>query len=225
MEFAISVVSNAVAVIVCNPIDVVKTNVQTQNMNIRTAFTSMFKNRMFFKGLSPNLFAQPVFWGVFFQTRELINKNLDSPLLELYISANIASFIANPLYVMKIQYQTCSTRPISFKSLFAGFPATTVNNMKLGLQFTMYEKLRDNYNIGISSIISKGIATSMLYPFDLVRVKQRKNVNGVTMLSVFENIYSKFGLAGFYKGIIMYNLVSTLQFTVMMYAIEYCNEF
>ena len=74
MEFLTSYASNIVATTLCHPVDVVKTNVQTfkPQLSMMDAVKKVFRDRSFFRGLSPNLGTYPIFWGMYFQTKQYI---------------------------------------------------------------------------------------------------------------------------------------------------------
>lgn len=227
MDFTTSFIANAIAIIACQPLDVLKTNIQTSSINFKQASSRMLRDRQCFRGLAPNLCAYPLFWGIYFQSKKNIDKHVTNPIIASYAAANCASAITNPLYVLKTQLQTSKNRPtLSVKYLYAGFAATTVNNMKLGFQFPLYEKLlRETNMVVFSAIVSKSIANNLLYPFELIRVRQRKELDAVSMLNISKNIYNARGLSGLYKGAGIYNVVSTGQFTIMMMCLESYRRF
>jgi solute carrier family 25 folate transporter 32 len=222
---------NTIATTLCHPIDVVKTTYQTTNHTIYNSTKKVLQNRSFFRGLTPNLGTYPVFWGVYFQTqaniRQYTDKSVFNNFLTSYISGNVASLISNPLFTMKVQMQTSkygylqTIQNIGIRGLYAGFPATTLNNLKLGIQFPLYEYLKDFYGIGMSAFVAKFIATSIMYPLDLVRVQQRKQLNTNSIYNILQQIYLVRGIRGWYRGIILYNSVSTSQFVLMMYGMEW----
>jgi hypothetical protein len=231
MDFLQGYLVNAIATATCHPIDVVKTTYQTTNYTITNSVKKVINERLFFRGLSPNLGTYPIFWGIYFQTKSLIqsdNTNLFNNFLISYVSGNTASLIANPLFTMKVQMQTSkygyfqTLKTIGVSGLYSGFAATSVNNLKLGIQFPMYEYLKI-YGIGIgaSAFIAKGLSTSIMYPMDLVRVQQRKQLNRDSIIAVLKRIYTTQGFRGFYRGLLLYNCVSTSQFVIMMYGMEW----
>lgn len=238
MDFFTSYASNIVATTMCHPIDVVKTNVQTSNLTIANAIKKVVRDRSFFRGLGSNLGTYPIFWGVYFETKQTIRKyNIDESkmmnnFLVSYGAGGIASFIANPLFVMKVQMQTSTQgylqtlRTMGIRGLYTGFAATSLNNAKLGLQFPLYDWIRDSgYGVGVSAFIAKGIATSILYPFDLVRVQQRKSLDKDTIKQILKRIYGREGIRGLYRGVLLYNCISTPHFVIMMYGVDFLKQF
>ena len=144
-------------------------------------------------------------------------------------AGNIASLIANPLFVMKVQMQTASQttlRSIGLRGLYSGFMATLLNNVKLGIQFPFYDWLnRDlGYNVVTSALISKGVSNSIMYPLDLVRVKQRKYLSSDTMVDILRGIHHHDGVRGLYRGVLLYNYVSIPHFVIMMCGVEYLKK-
>lgn len=235
LDFLQGYMVNIIATTMCHPIDVVKTTYQTTNHTIYNSIKQVLHYRSFFRGLAPNLGTYPVFWGVYFQTRAIIRQyntdnNIYNNFLTSYMSGNVASLVANPLFTMKVQMQTSkygylqTIRHIGIRGLYAGFPATTVNNLKLGIQFPLYEYLKDFCGVGISAFIAKSISTSIMYPLDLVRVQQRQQLNANSMYNILRQIYLVRGIRGWYRGIILYNSVSTSQFVLMMYGMEWIKK-
>lgn len=234
MDFLTAYISNIVSTILCHPIDVVKTNIQTSEMTIAQTVKTIIANKLYFRGLVPNLSTYPIFWGVFFQTKKIINtydvqQTSFNKFLIYYCAGNVASLCANPLFVVKVHLQTTPNdtyaqimKTIGVRGCYSGFSATIFNNAKLGIQFPIYDYLNAdlNYGIGISALLSKGISTSVMYPLDLVRTQQRKTLNKESVFTILKRIYETVGTRGLYRGVLLYNCVSMPHFIIMMYGIE-----
>ena len=102
-------------------------------------------------------------------------------------------------------------------SYFKGLPSTYLNNLKLGVQFPLYDYVKSKTeNVIFSSFTSKLICSSIFYPLDLIRVKQRGSDKKLSIINISKYIYNSVGLRGFYRGLVLYNGVSVLNFTIMM---------
>jgi hypothetical protein len=238
-EFTISTVSSLIAYGTTYPIDAIKTNFQVSNYKTHkpkvfdvvkdiyrtTGFTG------YYKGVSSTLMTYPLFWGVFFQTQNYSN---------VMIASSVASFVTNPLFVLKTRFQTNingSARSTYFSltqnifkteglgGFYKGFVSTLVNNTKLWIQFPLYDKLKsETDNIVFSSIMSKIISSTLYYPTDLIRTTQRYLKDDVNILQASKNIYKLNGLKGFYNGVILYNMISIPSFVALMVLREYIKE-
>ena len=243
MEGIIGLVGNILSITLSHPIDVIKTNYQVSNDSTRNIVTKIYKQygcRGFYRGLSENLSCFPIFWFVFFQMKNYKFTSfgtITDKFMSSYVAANIGSLITCPLFVLKVRQQTSPYdnrvniigniyKLNGLRGFYKGYCATTINNTKLGIQFSLYDiilnklDVNTNINIIIASFISKTIASTLLYPFDLVRIKQRHSITPLRMLTVFSSIYCNNGLLGFYRGLLHYNYFSITNFVLMMVIIE-----
>jgi solute carrier family 25 (mitochondrial folate transporter), member 32 len=235
MEFVYGFCANLVSTTICHPIDVIKTNYQINKSSINNNIKNIYDFRGvkgFYRGLGTNILTFPIFWGVYFQTNKIAKEKNINPIISYYIAGMIGSFIANPFFVIKTRVQLhnipiIETIKTTYKnggiySFYRGLNATLLNNSKLGIQFPLYDYLKDNYmNVPTASLISKVISTSILYPMDLIRVKQRSSDIPISILKISFDIFNTNGFRGFYRGIILYNMISTPNFVIMMCTMEY----
>ena len=232
--------SNAFAATLCHPVDVLKTNYQTDMQRglkrkipqIAQTIWSSQGVKGFYRGLAPQLTTYPIFWSFYHTTNGIFNIKLGGDkfydnITNSLVSATLSSSITNPLFVIKNNMQTIE-KPLvgqtvqmlykqnGMKSFFRGLPATLLNNTKLAIQFPVSDYLRDvqGYNVGISAFWAKMITTSLFYPLDLIRVNQR-NTSGLSMKGAIKIIYNSGGLKSFYRGVFIYNCVSTPSFVLM----------
>lgn len=241
MEGLIALAANVASTTVLQPIDVIKTNYQVESSN-RTPIASLARRiyadhgaRGFFRGLGPQLSTYPIFWSIYFQTKsmkvDLTGNKIADNAVKSYGASVVASALANPLFVVKTRLQTfeSNVRPSilgmmkrlhtegGYSPFFRGLPATIANNTKLAIQFPMYDVLKEDYGYSsfTSSLVSKLSTSSLFYPLDLVRVQQR-NASGLSSMEILKSIYSSQGVRGFYRGLLLYNAVSTPSFVLMM---------
>lgn len=252
MDGLIGLLSNTLATITVYPIDVIKIRNQINIMEnkkvpVTQVVSYVYKNnglRGFYKGLSPQLMTYPIFWGIYFQTSAITRryyKNVPPSFIEkIFItfgSASLASTVVNPLFVLKTRLQTSKikTNVINIskqlynengiKSMYRGLPSSLVNNIKLGIQFPLYDYLKERTNsILLSSMFSKLIAATIFYPLDLIRVNQRNSPVSLSIKKVASSIYNNYGIKGFYRGVLLYNMVSTPNFVLMILIKETLDE-
>lgn len=243
MDFITGFFSNAVAIAVVNPLDVIKSRYQvnkTSNTSVNRIVSDIWKTRGvsgFYQGLMPNTGTSPVFWAVFFQAKKVDLKITDDVFLNKFatsfVAGNIASTFTNPLFVLKTRFQVKSNSRMEIikdlnrnkLSFFKGLPSTYINNLKLGLQFPLYDYFKSKTeNVVFSSFTSKLICSSLFYPLDLIRVNQRSSNEKLTIKSISNEIYKTGGIRGFYRGLVLYNSVSLINFTIMMSLLEFIKE-
>lgn len=240
---AIGFVSSSVATTLVYPVDVIKTNFQMNAEKIirpspmRIA-GDIFKTKGilgFYRGISPQIMTYPIFWSVFFPTKALVenykvtNNYFADKVVASYISAAIGSTIANPLFVLKTNMQVDGQPSVHSvaKKLYTdsglrwitrGWTATMLNNSKLCCQFPLYDVLKEKYDINVisASFISKAVTTSIFYPLDLIRTKQR-NLGNLTLSQAFHTIFTHGGVIGLYRGVMLNFVVSTPNFILTMW--------
>lgn len=237
-DFVISSSSSIFACILTYPIDVMKTRYQTTSgKNILEIIRNIKPVTAYYRGLQYNLLTYPIFWGTYFEMDTHAKKYFkttgymyfDKTIYALS-SSFVASIISNPLFVIKTRYQTNNPnqylREIYYKegikSFFKGLDSTLINNTKLALQFPLYDYIKSkNDNVIQASIISKFITSTLFYPFDIVRSKQRDSINKIRLTNEFNNIFKTNGIKGLFKGVTLYTMTTLPNFVIMMYCIEY----
>jgi solute carrier family 25 folate transporter 32 len=198
----------------------------------------------FYRGLGPHLTTYPFFWGVYFETNRLNFKPTGYLYLDkvfmAYASGFIAGTLANPLWVIKTRFQTEILKTygsdnkiipkVSYvqftknmyknegiASFWKGWGTTQLNNLKLGVQFPLYDFLKDKTeNIFFSSTFAKLLSSTVFYPLDLIRTNQRESTVKLYAVDCSKKIYKKDGLRGFYRGVGLYNLTTGPNFVLMM---------
>ena len=94
---------------------------------------------------------------------------------------------------------------------------TIINNTKYGLQFPLYDHLiEQKYSLVSASILSKSISTTIYYPFDLIRINQRNSKLPISIIDVAKMLVRGHGIYGLYRGVLLYNMISTPNFVIMM---------
>ena len=248
MDGLIGLISNTLSTSIVHPIDVTKTRNQVnimynKSIPINKVIMDIYKGngvRGFYKGLGPQLMTYPFFWGIYFQTSSATKRyygDIKPSFMEnafiTFGSASLASSIVNPLFVLKTRMQTSEVKTSAvaiikqlykengLKSAYKGLPSSIGNNVKLGIQFPLYDYLKSSTDsVLFSSMFSKLIAATIFYPLDLVRVNQRNSPDVLTIKEVCNSIYNNHGVRGFYRGVLLYNMVSTPNFVLMIFIKE-----
>jgi hypothetical protein len=251
MDGLIGLSGSIVAVSLTHPIEVIKTNYQVLR-NSSSPLSSfgtikyIYNNRGFkgfFKGLPVSLTSQPVFWGMFYQTKSLnlhfSSNKINNDFINNVVCGLVGSLVANPLYVLKTRFQARTNTDTYFKmaydmyktekitQFFAGYPSTALNNLKLGIQLPLYSYFKENnqMNTFYSAGMSKIISGSLFYPLDIIRTLQRNNSETLSFIKSMRIIYEKNGLIGFYRGVMIYNIYSTPNFIILMYITDFLQKY
>lgn len=186
-DFYNGLISGVFAHIICNPLDVIRTNLQLGN---KIKYNYKFLFRGFFSGL----ITIPSFWSSFFYSKSYLDdKNLKFKFINGYIAGNIASTITSPLWFIRHQNHSNKTfNIIKFYNKNGIYPFyntlfnTYILNLSFLVQIPLYDFLKDNYSshlindtfkIFLISCLSKTIATSIFYPLDTIRTIKRNNYN------------------------------------------------
>jgi hypothetical protein len=243
MEAFIGLLSSAVATTLVHPIDVVKVKYQDSvYYNRKLTSTNITKNiynaygvRGFYRGLAPRLLTFPTFYSVYYQAEHEIKKHVKTEnkiadrMITSYSAGAIGSVVANPFYVMATKMQIYGKQQSSISllkkmitksgpsSLFKGLPITLLNNTKLMIQFPLKDTLYEDYGWRsfTSSLMGKIAPLLAYYPLDLIRTIQRDSIEPLKMSQAVKSVYKVHGFKGFYRGIILYNMVSTTNFIVL----------
>lgn len=248
MEFLTGLTSSWISITTVYPLDVVKTRYQVNSshtikktpLQILQEVKTNHGYRGFYRGLLPQLCTYPLFWATYFEAKTHINfkpSNIEfvNKALESYGAAAVASTVTNPLFVTKVKMQTLQTKSI-FKTIstmyqqngwkfpFKGIVACHVNNLKLGLQFPLYDKLRETNGIIVSTVLSKLTVSTLFYPSDLIRANQRSSEVMLGFIDACKQIVRNYGFRGLYRGVVLYNVVSMSDFIIMMWIKEHIQK-
>ncbi len=244
MDALIGSTSAAVATIAVYPIDTIKLNFQIHGKTFSQTVNDVYTKggiRAFYNGIVPTLATYPIFWGIFFGTRNTQfrytgNKHMDNVLTTAY-SATLGSFIANPLFVFKTRFQskentlsypqmiTQMYRKEGMQSFMKGFPSTVLSNAKLCIQFPLYDSIRERTDSVIfSSGAAKIIANTIVYPLDIARSVQRTATERIEISRVFVKLIQEYGFRGLWRGSMIANAFSVPNFIITMYFVEWYNS-
>jgi len=181
-----------------------------------------------YTGASANIFGNLIAWGGYFYLYEALKSHYHGENKHLFINGYLAGvgtlLLTNPLWVVKtqccLQYSSnLKETPMSvIKRLWSqegltGFYRGTgpglLNCFHGAIQFTIYDSLK-LYFTQISPIftgftlgmLSKFIATSIMYPVQVVRSRQQDQHRSYkNVISCVKSINSEYGLRGYYRGL------------------------
>lgn len=237
-------VSNGAAMLLCNPLEVIRTQSQVtaSNSTVKTLITDVYKKQSikgFYKGLGASLTTQPSFWLIYMPTYEYLKE--EYPNLPKFVTSNVAgsigALITNPLWVLRARIQTEVLRGDSIKyntffqntirnegiaSLWKGGGIALFKNLQMGIQLPLYEYLRDNgYNPFLSGVCGKMVASTVFYPLDVVRTNVRTHIGHITFKGIINKIYKRNGgVFNFYRGIQIYYISQLPVFGITMFVFE-----
>ena len=207
------------------PLDIIKTNYQLDNSgnNIFGLTKKIYNNNMFnfYRGYKQYILSYPIFWGLFFEFEYLFRTYIDNNYLSYICSTILSTIIVNPLHVVKIRKQYGNFNDINIKCYSYGLYYSLLSNMKLCIQFPLYNNLKlfnknDSKSYDFMLLFtSKCVANSLFYPLDVIRSIKRANNDYMSIYEILKK-YDHKRYNFMYKGLLVYNLTSGLNFSIMM---------
>ena len=147
------------------------------------------------------------------------------------------SMLSKNISIRKCLQQTIQNE--GFVGLYRGLtPAIATTPFYIGIQLSTYQFLRKKDNFLSNSLVSGSIAgilsQTLMYPGDTI--KRQLQINGMNSNQQFnslkgciQSIYSKNGIKGFYRGILLNSLKSipevAIKFTVFDLLFNYQNQY
>ena len=205
---------------ICYPLDTIKVISQSR-IKHSSIITFYKKNGIsgFYRGLMLNNIAMGAFYGIFFPLYEYnkrilpIKNEIILHATSSYLSSIAASTIINPIYVMKTVKQVNTSKNVG---LCKGLTLTYIKNLEVGLQLSLFEYLKKKeYSTLTSSLIAKGISTTITYPIDTIRTIRRSG-NKISI----RDIYYRSGIKAFFNGYV-YNSMRSIPTSVIALNVNY----
>jgi hypothetical protein len=234
-SFFSGITSGVITVIICNPIDVFKTRIQSSNKYGIYTIIKKEKISGFYKGASSAFFAMPIFWGLYFPIYENNKKYMNNSLAG-YSASLVGSLISNPFWVARTRLQAQilhknrnykGTLDVlkqvyqkeGFRALFRGYTMTILGNLQFVISMPIYEEIKKKNNnstisIIFGSAIAKSISGSIVYPHEVIRTIMRNQ--NYSFNKTINCLYSNSGLLGFYRGFPLY-LMRTIPFSISIF--------
>jgi hypothetical protein len=233
-DFYFGLMSGLISNSICNPFDVIRTNIQLKNK-------IQYNFNFFSRGLISGFVTIPTFWSIYFESYKnlkQINQNKFS-FLNGYFASNIASTVTCPFwFIRQKNHVDVNFNILTFYKKNGIFPfynalfSTYFINSSFIVQMPLYEKLKkNNYiksfisndNIRIFSItsISKIVAACVFYPIDTIRTIKRNNYND-SLFSIINKLNKTPSM--YYSGIYIYLLRSIPYHTSIFCTFEYLKK-
>ena len=199
-EFNKGIISGLFSSIICSPFDLIKTRYQVSGTNI--SYISTLRQvygkegaGALYNGFVGNVISVPTWWGIYWTFYEVMKKNENlSNGSQAMIAGNIASFILNPIFVLRTRIHNSTNmnymsliremRRENISTFTKGYATTIVHNSQLFVNIPIYEFLRDNYTsdddpwkmvkIAVFSGFSKAVGGTLIYPIEVIRTRIRE---------------------------------------------------
>jgi len=231
-DFKSGLIAGLVSGTICNPLDVIRINTQ---LNLPIRYNLCF----LYRGLGSTYATVPSFWALYFHFYKNLNyHNTSYTFINGYLSANIASTVCAPLFVIRQKNQTMNHFDIrqyykryGLSGFYKGLFITYFVNTSFVFYMPIYEFLKskciqkntyaeyDEYfgiKIFTISAIAKTIATLITYPLDTIRAFERKkNISKHNIISQLNKTPSVY-----FRGMSVYLFRSLPYYTSTFYTFE-----
>ena len=207
-EFITGSIGGLTGTIISHPIDTIKTRIQLGTVkNIKDAI----KMRNFYMGIKAPLLGVPLEKSIVFGFYNISKNNGLNNFWSGIIGGFMSTLIVTPIEYFKINFQNkinIEFKNLKLTNIYKGFIPTVFRETPgFGIYFTTYNYLNNNYNNNksyINNFIYGGLsglfAWTFIYPSDLVKTIKQDANNKNNLKEIINNIYSKNGIFGFYKG-------------------------
>lgn len=231
MSFKAGIVAGSIATVACNPLDIVRVNIQSGGHTNKSAILYIYKKegiKGFYRGVFTGLLTIPTFWSIYFPTYEYLKSNTSTPIAA-YMSSNISSTITSPLWYIRQKKQTfqhfnilSEIKSLKLSQFYSGLSSTYLINSNFVFQLPLYEYFKskvDNttFNIFLASSTAKTLATIITFPLDNIRVLCRKNPH-YTLTETVKLLHAK---KSYYWGINNYLVKSIPYHSIIFCTYEY----
>ena len=230
-DFYYGLLSGLVSNTICNPFDVIRTNIQLKNK-------IQYNFNFFSRGLISGFVTIPTFWSIYFESYKnlkQINQNKFS-FLNGYFASNIASTITCPLwFIRQKNHVSKNFNILSFYKnngitpFYNALLSTYFINASFVIQMPLYENLKNNKKIKnqifndslrifLITSISKTVASCVFYPIDTIRTIIRNNHND-GIIKIINNLNKN--PIKYYSGLYVYLMRSIPYHTMTFCTFEY----
>ena len=230
-EFYAGLLSGLFSNIICNPLDVIRTNKQLNN---KIYYNISFLTR----GLKSGIITIPTFWSIYFESYKNLKEynKTNYKFLNGYLSSNIASTITCPLWFIRQKNQINDKFNIfkfykinGIKPFYNALFNTYLINSSFIIQMPVYEKLKSNeiisnkiqnetFRIFLITSFSKILASCVFYPLDTIRTFKRNNIKD-SYLDIIKKLNKR--PINYYNGLLIYLLRSIPYHTSIFCSYEY----
>jgi hypothetical protein len=201
-------VSGTISSVLCYPLQSIQIQMQVSETKNNTL--NIIKNiyqkqgfKGYYNGMSKGILGYSIFYGTYFLTYDYLKETTElHPFFTSYLASAVGSIISNPWHVLRVRKQTCilkgqthinpTIRSIykeeGFNSLTKGIKSSLLKNVELGFIMTIYEKLKNDYNMNpfYASFIGKMTSSIVTYPLDSIRnIRRYEPINYIDIIYWF----------------------------------------
>jgi len=201
-DFISGLSAGLVSTFVCNPFDVIRTNMQV-NRN----YISNYKFSYLYRGIFHGIITIPFYWSFYFHFYGKFKKYNQTKLsfINGYLAANISSTLTCPLWFIRQKSLTNETfnfinhyKKYGIKPFYNGLSSTYIINLSFIIQMPLYENLKQNtklnelikndtFKIFLITSFSKTLSLYLVYPVDTIRTIKRNDYN-ITYINIIKNL-------------------------------------
>ena len=233
------------------PFDVVKTRMQSSEF--QGGITQMTKQIMkkegipgFYRGLSPTLMgtipSKSIYFFIYNNSKKMIHPQLGDNMKSNALSAVFAgltvTLCTNPLWTIRTRLQLHTThmsllnvckelyKEKGLRAFYVGAGVSTFGTIESAIQFGIYEELKKfEYSPFISGCISKLIASTLMYPHEVIRTRLRqKNAQYSGIINTAARIVREEGYLNLYSGCTAHLMRTVPNAAIMLTCYELINS-
>eukprot|EP00835_Amoeboradix_gromovi_P001897 NODE_97_length_21155_cov_0.234850.p7 type:complete len:259 gc:universal NODE_97_length_21155_cov_0.234850:14145-13369(-) len=213
------------ATLILHPLDTLKVSLQGNKLNIRQTISGLHLNRHWYAGLNANLLGNIVAWSSYFLIYSDFKTRTDSSFLSGTAAGACTLAFSNPFFVVKTRMISEPKHYDSFLNcfnsilkkeglarLYAGFGMGILGTVHGGIQFFAYENIKSLFDLDnskwstlnylLASGSSKVIATTITYPYQVIRTRLQQRNNRHSATQIIKLVYNEHNLFGFYRGLL-----------------------
>jgi len=198
-SFLQGAISGGIGILLSHPLDTIKTRIQTGKFSLRGLYAGV-SNPMY-----SVVMEKAIVFGVYDRVKNHLNSNeIWASAVAGGVAGAVSPTIVTPFEKFKIQKQIGMQTQFCLKNLYRGYWATLAREIPgFVVYFSVFDSLYSP-NLSYPQVAClggfTGIASwSAIYPQDVVKTHMQTTQTG-NIINTIKLIYSRQGLAGFYKG-------------------------
>jgi len=223
--------SGVCSTIMFQPLDLVKTRIQTQSssgkLKMRKAVSMVVSNEGFlglWRGLIPSLMRTVPGVGLYFSTAHTLRshfgqqRDAKSSLMIGFLSRSVACTAMIPITVVNLRTELSHNKVIAYKlrdiyrmeglrGLTRGLLPTILRDAPFsGIYMMLYDYIKNSEWNQFDSALLNGIgagiiASAVTHPADVVKTKMQLTTGRKTLATACVRIFNKYGAKGFFLGL------------------------
>jgi len=223
--------SGVCSTVMFQPLDLVKTRIQTQSssgrLGMSKAVSMVISNEGFlglWRGLIPSLMRTVPGVGLYFSTAHALrskmghHRDAKSSLMIGFVSRSVACTAMIPITVVKLRTELSQNRVIAHKlrdiyrmegirGLTRGLLPTILRDAPFsGIYMMLYDYIKNSEWNQFDSALLNGIGAGLIasvvtHPADVVKTKMQLTTGRKTLATACVKIFNKYGAKGFFLGL------------------------